>query len=166
MLLFNYKVKAEDPIPNETITEVWVDIKTDDTNPRIGPESDQAPEKAKSSDQAKGAGGDAMQKIEDLLAGKNPVLLAVVIIAGLALLAFFIGLVCNCVKRSRPPKDLDLDFAMNENSDEDDEEQDRGSRIMREPRETRTVERRSGVVSFLASIGRSSKTDCVASQTE
>ena len=159
----NFKVKADDPIPNETTTADWMDLET-----RSGLESNQAL-KAKSSDQTE-ASDNVMERIEDgiaqLLAGENPELLVGLIVGGLVLVVLLVGLVYNCVQRSGPPKHLDLDFAMYEDSDEDDEGQDRGSKVLSRPKKTRTAERRSGVVSFLASIGRkSSNTDSVTSQT-
>ena len=160
---FNFKVKADDPIPNETTTADWMDLET-----RKGLESNQAL-KAKSSDQTE-ASDNVMERIEDgiaqLLAGENPELLVGLIVGGLVLVVLLVGLVYNCVQRSGPPKHLDLDFAMYEDSDEDDEGQDRGSKILSRPKKMRTADRRSGVVSFLASIGRkSSNTDSVTSQT-
>jgi len=157
------QVKADDPIPNETTTADWMDLET-----RSGLESNQAL-KAKSSDQTE-ASDNVMERIEDgiaqLLAGENPELLVGLIVGGLVLVVLLVGLVYNCVQRSGPPKHLDLDFAMYEDSDEDDEGQDRGSKILSRPKKMRTADRRSGVVSFLASIGRkSSNTDSVTSQT-
>ena len=164
-----YKVNADDPIPNETTTEDWVDI---DTNARIGSQSNQAT-KAKSTDKSKAEGASSenvMEQIEDviaqLLAGEKTELLVGLIVGGLVLVVLIIGLVYNCVQRSGPPKHLDLDFAMYEDSDEDDEGPDRGSKILSRPKKARTVERRSGVVSFLASIGKKgSNTDSITSQT-
>ena len=161
----NFKVKADDPIPNETTTTDWVDLNT-----RRGSESSEAA-KAKSTDQekAEGASENVMERIEDgiaqLLAGENPELLIGLIVGGLVFVVILVGLVYNCVQRSGPPKHLDLDFAMYEDSDEDGEGPDRGSKILSRPKKARTVERRSGVVSFLASIGkRGSNTDSITSQ--
>ena len=165
-----YKVNADDPIPNETTTEDWVDI---NTNARMGSQSNQAV-KAKSTDQTKAEGASSenvMEQIEDviaqLLAGEKTELLVGLIVGGLVLVVLIIGLVYNCVQRSGPPKHLDLDFAMYEaDSDEDGEGSDRGSKVLSRPKKARTIERRSGVVSFLASIGKkTSNTDSITSQT-
>jgi len=164
------QVNADDPIPNETTTEDWVDI---DTKARIGSQSNQAV-KAKSTDQSKAEGASSenvMEQIEDviaqLLAGEKTELLVGLIVGGLVLVVLIIGLVYNCVQRSGPPKHLDLDFAMYEaDSDEDGEGSDQGSKVLSRPKKARTIERRSGVVSFLASIGKkTSNTDSITSQT-
>ena len=163
----NFKVKADDPIPNETTLPAnWMDLNT-----RIETESSKAVT-AKPADQTKadGASENVIEQIEDLitklLAGEKPELLVGLIVGGLVLLVLLVGLVYNCVQRSGPPKHLDLDFAMYEDSDEDDEGPDRGSKILSRPKKARTVERRSGVVSFLASIGKKgSNTDSITSQT-
>jgi len=160
------QVKANDPIPNETTTAVWVDLNT-----RIGSESSEAVRaKSRNQTKAEGASENVMEQIEDgigqLLAGENPELLIGLIVGGLVVVVILVGVVYNCVQRSGPPKHLDLDFAMYEDSDEDDEGPDRGSKILSRPKKSRTVERRSGVVSFLAAIGRKgSNTDSITSQT-
>lgn len=158
------QVKADDPIPNETTTGDWVDLNT-----RTGLESSQAVT-SRSANQTKAASENVIEQIEDLIAqlkaGEKPELLVGIIVGGLVVLVILIGLVYNCVQRSGPPKHLDLDFAMYEDSDEDNEAPDRGSKILSRPKKARTVERRSGVVSFLASIGKkSSNTDSITSQT-
>ena len=159
-----FKVKADDPIPNETTTGDWVDLNT-----RAGSELSQAVT-SRSANQTKAASENVIEQIEDLIAqlkaGEKPELLVGIIVGGLVVLVILIGLVYNCVQRSGPPKHLDLDFAMYEDSDEDNEAPDRGSKILSRPKKARTVERRSGVVSFLASIGKkSSNTDSITSQT-
>jgi len=162
------QVKADDPIPNETTTEDWVDI---DTNARMGSESSSQAVKAKSTDQTNAEGASSenvMEQIEDviaqLLAGEKTELLVGLIVGGLVLVVLIIGLVYNCVQRSGPPKHLDLDFAMYEA--DSDEDSDSGSKVLNRPKKAKTIERRSGVVSFLASIGkRGSNTDSITSQT-
>ena len=109
------------------------------------------------------APGNAIDQIEDFMAelvsGEKPGLLAGVVIGILVCAAVFIGLLYHCVRRSGPPKDLEFDFNMYEDSD-DDQDGNQGSKVVVRPK-TGTVDRRSGVVSFLEAFGKSKRTNSV-----
>ena len=109
------------------------------------------------------APGNVIDQIEDFIAelvsGEKPGLLAGVVIGifiGIVI-GIFIGLLYHCVRRSGPPKDLEFDFNMYEDSD-DDQDGNRGSKVVVRPK-TGTVDRRSGVVSFLEAFGKSKNTN-------
>ena len=109
------------------------------------------------------APGNVMDQIEDfigeLVSGEKPGLLAGVVIGILVCAAVFLGLLYHCVRRSGPPKDLEFDFNMYEDSD-DDQDGNRRSKVVVRPK-TGAEDRRSGVVSFLEAFGKSKRKNSV-----